>query len=167
MALEQQTATSNNIHARNNLSGKTAPPFPTQLELIPDHSRMMVSYFYVAQMRSNADIQQVRKALVPFAEQLMEHHLDLETRHLTLYYQGDLEAMRAALERLNLAAELQQTAQHYEPLEMTIVTSENSPLPAEKNEMIDQVFSAIWHGLTAILRICKRWIQTLSKKQDQ
>ena len=167
MALEQQSAKISKTNLKENVSGKTSTSFPTQLELISDQCSMKVSYFYIPHMCNLAEIIRVRKALLPFAEQLIEHSIDPETRHLTLYHQGSLEKITAALNDLNLAAELQQTLQHYEPLEMTISTPDHPSSLKKNHETGETVFNSIWQFLASMLLKIKQWMNTLQNKQDQ
>lgn len=87
------------------------------------------------------EVQRIRKALLPFAEILVEHSIDLDTRHLTLYHHLAIDDVTVALTRLSLGAELQQTLSHYEPLEMMDFNTDTSPLLNSSTESSDGYFS--------------------------
>ena len=138
----------------------------SQLELIPDAGCMQVSYFYLPELRSTLQAQRVRKALLPFAEKLLEHHIDIHTRHVTLYHQHSIDEVTKVLQQLGLGVELQQTLSHFEPLELQIPqpTPEfDSALPPSALECY---FKTLQQWVVAVLGKLKQWLNRLNKKQD-
>ncbi|NCU22791.1 hypothetical protein [Acinetobacter haemolyticus] len=139
MALEQQddqiTAKTN----RKNLQKEhTQHSNRSQLELIPTDGRMSVSFYHIPHMSSPVEAQRVRSALVPFADLLLEHSIDYEARHLSVYHHYPIDVVTVALQRLSLGAELQQTTTHYEPLEVVIPKADpewSSQTQSEENDL--------------------------------
>lgn len=168
MALEQQhNQITDKINQHVNLRDKTQRSFSSQLELIPTDGSMSVSFYYIPHMSSHVEVQRVRKSLLPFVELLVEHSVDLEARHLTLYHHLPIDEVTVALQRLNLGAELQQTMTHYEPLEMVTPKQEPSNSWNQKSESMDTQFSFIQQFLHSVLDRLKQWIEILKSKKDQ
>lgn len=164
MALEQQ----NNayIDKTNQFeTSKQKSQSSLQLELLSNDGTMNVSYYYIPHMSSIVEAQRVRKALLPFIDNLIEHCIDLDARHLTLYHYSSIDDVTLALQRLSLGAELQQTMSHYEPLEMMEFEKQSS-------NHIDQTQSKNNHSVliiqkifTAMLEKLRRWINVLRNKK--
>ncbi|MGR0305831.1 cobalt transporter [Acinetobacter beijerinckii] len=138
-----------------------------QLELLSNDGTMNVSYYYIPHMSSIVEAQRVRKALLPFIDNLIEHCIDLDARHLTLYHHSSIDDVTLALQRLSLGAELQQTMSHYEPLEMMVFEKQSS-------NHIDQTQSKNNHSVlivqkifTTMLEKLRRWINALRNKKDR
>lgn len=166
MALEQQdNPIIDKLNASTNLREKSQRVSASQLELIPADGSMNVSFYYIPHMSSPAEAQRVRKALLPFSDQLIEHCIDLEARHLALYHQEPIAEVTAALQRLNLGAELQQTMPHYEPLELA--TAKQESLQNKDRQQNENIFSLIQQFFLAVLARFKQWIKAVQNKQDK
>lgn len=167
MALEQQD---NRITERTKQSekvGRTQDTLASQLELIAPDGSMYVSYYYIPQMSSVVEAQRVRKALIPFAAILVEHNIDLDVRHLTLYHDDSIDEVTAVLQALNLGAELQQTMSHYEPLELANFKPQQSDESSNKQERVGFYLKAAQKFLYVILEKCRQWIKALRSKKDK
>ncbi|RZF52735.1 cobalt transporter [Acinetobacter halotolerans] len=168
MALEQQD---NQITERTKQSekiGRTQDTLASQLELIAPDGSMYVSYYYIPQMNSVVEAQRVRKALIPFAAILVEHNIDLEVRHLTLYHHDDsIDEVTSVLQALNLGAELQQTMSHYEPLELANFKPQQSDESSNKQERVGFYLKAAQNFLYVVLEKCRQWIKALRSKKDK
>lgn len=138
----------------------------TQFDAVPSDGSMKVSFYYIPHMSSLVEVQRIRKALLPFAEILVEHSIDLDTRHLTLYHHYGIDEVTIALIRLSLGAELQQTLSHYEPLEMNTLNTDTATLQEHKNESQDNYLSVLGHFLISCFNHLKQWIKCLQRKKD-
>lgn len=138
----------------------------TQFDAVPSDGSMKVSFYYIPHMSSLVEVQRIRKALLPFAEILVEHSIDLDTRHLTLYHHYGIDEVTIALIRLSLGAELQQTLSHYEPLEMNTLNTDTATLQEHKNESQDNYLSVLGHFLISCFNHLKQWIKCLQGKKD-
>ena len=138
----------------------------TQFDAVPSDGSMKVSFYYIPHMSSLVEVQRIRKALLPFAEILVEHSIDLDTRHLTLYHHYGIDEVTIALIRLSLGAELQQTLSHYEPLEMNTLNTDTATLQEHKNESQDNYLSVVGHFLISCFNHLKQWIKCLQGKKD-
>ncbi|ENW93649.1 hypothetical protein [Acinetobacter sp. NIPH 298] len=167
MALEQQD---NRITERTKQSekvGRTQDTLASQLELIAPDGSMYVSYYYIPQMSSVVEAQRVRKALIPFAAILVEHNIDLDVRHLTLYHDDSIDEVTAVLQALNLGAELQQTMSHYEPLELANFKPQQSDELSNKQERVGFYLKAAQKFLYVILEKFRQWVKALRSKKDK
>ncbi|ENU30849.1 hypothetical protein F991_01188 [Acinetobacter sp. CIP-A165] len=167
MALEQQD---NQITERTKQSekvGRTQDTLASQLELIAPDGSMYVSYYNIPQMSSVVEAQRVRKALIPFAAILVEHNIDLDVRHLTLYHDDSIDEVTAVLQALNLGAELQQTMSHYEPLELANFKPQQSDELSNKQERVGFYLKAAQKFLYVILEKCRQWVKALRSKKDK
>ncbi|EPG36868.1 hypothetical protein [Acinetobacter colistiniresistens] len=166
MALEQQhNPIIDKANSSTNLREKAARVSASQLELIPADGSMNVSFYYIPHMSSPVEVLRVRKALLPFSDQLIEHCIDLEARHLALYHQDPIAEVTAALQRLNLGAELQQTMPHYEPMELA--TSKQHVVQDKYEQQDENVLSLIQQFFSTVLDRFKQWIRAIQNKQDQ
>lgn len=166
MALEQQhNAITDKTNSHAHLKEKTERSSLSQLELIPADGSMNVSFYYIPHMSSPVEAQRVRKALIPFSELLIEHCIDLEARHLALYHQDPVSEVTAALQRLNLGAELQQTMPHYEPMELA--TSKPQVAQNTYQQQDENVLSLIQQFFSTVLSRFKQWIRAIQNKQDK
>ena len=138
----------------------------TQFDAVPRDGSMKVSFYYIPHMSSLVEVQRIRKALLPFAEILVEHSIDLDTRHLTLYHHYGIDEVTIALIRLSLGAELQQTLSHYEPLEMNTLNTDTATLHDHKVEPQDNYLSVLGHFLISCFNHLKQWIKCLQGKKD-
>ncbi|ENX42574.1 hypothetical protein [Acinetobacter sp. NIPH 2100] len=166
MALEQQhNPITDKTNSYAHLKEKTQRSSLSQLELIPADGSMHVSFYYIPHMSSLVEAQRVRKALLPFSDLLIEHCIDLEARHLALYHQDPVSEVTAALQRLNLGAELQQTMTHYEPLELATAKQEASQTKYQQQN--ENIFSLIQQFFSAALVRFRQWIKAIQNKQDK
>ncbi|MEB6677212.1 cobalt transporter [Acinetobacter haemolyticus] len=160
MALEQQDDQITAKTKRPNLQKEHIQHLNrSQLELIPTDGRMSVSFYYIPHMSSAVDAQRVRSALVPFADLLLEHSIDYEARHLSVYHHYPIDVVTVALQRLSLGAELQQTTTHYEPLEVVIPKADpewSSQTQSEENDL--HIFQKVIR--TIVVRF-KQWLDIL------
>jgi hypothetical protein len=120
-----------------------------QLELLSNDGTMNVSYYYIPHMSSIVEAQRVEKHF-PFIDNLIEHCIDLDARHLTLYHHSSIDDVTLALQRLSLGAELQQTMSHFEPLEMMVFEKQSS-------NHIDQTQSKNNHSVLIVQKFLKRY----------
>lgn len=163
MALEQQhnPITDKNTHATP--SGEKPQHVSTsQSERILSEGSMYVSFYHIPAMCSAAHEQRVRQALIPFSALLLEHCIDVDARHLALYHQDPIETVTAALQRLNLGAELQQTMPHYEPLELT--TAKKKTATGQLNRSDENALYQPQQFLSKLLARFAQWLKTLRKK---
>ncbi|UUM27565.1 cobalt transporter [Acinetobacter colistiniresistens] len=166
MALEQQhNPIIDKANPSTNLREKVTGVSASQLELIPADGSMHVSFYYIPHMSSAVEVLRVRKALLPFSDQLIEHSIDLEARHLALYHQDAIPEVTVALQGLNLGAELQQTMPHYEPMELA--TSKQHVVQNKYEQQDENVFSLMQQFFSAAIERFKQWIRALRNKQDQ
>ena len=167
MALEQQdNLITDNTDQCINQSEKPQNLF-AQPKPVPLNSSMKVSFYYIPHMSGFVEVQRIRKALLPFAEILVEHSIDLDTRHLTLYHHCAIDDVTVALTRLSLGAALQQTLSHYEPLEMMDFNTDTSPLLNKSTESSGGYFRLISRFLDLFLDRLKQWITYLQGKKDK
>ena len=167
MALEQQKQQIAQHANQGTHSGeKSQASFQSQAGFITANGSMNVSFYYIPHMSSVVEATRVRKALVPFVDLLVEHSIDLDARHLTLYHHLPIDEVTAALQRLSLGAELQQTLSHYEPLEMNTLNTDTATLQEHKNESQDSYLSALSHFLISCFNHLKQWIKCLQGKKD-
>ncbi|WP_278494114.1 cobalt transporter [Acinetobacter gyllenbergii] len=166
MALEQQhNPIIDKANSSTNLREKAARVSASQLELIPTDGSMNVSFYYIPHMSSAVEVLRVRKALLSFSDQLIEHGIDLEARHLALYHQDAIPEVTAALQRLNLGAELQQTLPHYEPLELS--TAQHESTQSKSMPPSESVLSLMQQFFSAVFEKVRLWIKAVRNKQDQ
>ena len=105
MALEQQDRQITDHASQGMHSGeKSQASFQSQAGFISANGSMNVSFYYIPHMSSVVEATRVRKALVPFVDLLVEHSIDLDARHLTLYHHLPIDEVTAALQRLSLGA---------------------------------------------------------------
>ncbi|MFW1950747.1 cobalt transporter [Acinetobacter beijerinckii] len=138
-----------------------------QLELLSNDGTMNVSYYYIPHMSSIVEAQRVRKALLPFIDNLIEHCIDLDARHLILYHHSSIDDVTLALQGLSLGAELQQTMSHYEPLEMMVFEKQSSNhIDQTQSKNNDSVF-IVQKFFKTMLEKLRRWINALRNKKDR
>jgi len=138
-----------------------------QLELLSNDGTMNVSYYYIPHMSSIVEAQRVRKALLPFIDNLIEHCIDLDARHLILYHHSSIDDVTLALQGLSLGAELQQTMSHYEPLEMMVFEKQSSNhIDQTQSKNNDSVF-IVQKIFKTMLEKLRRWINALRNKKDR
>ena len=158
MALEQQDQTSvqstQNRYFDENRS--------VQDQMISADDSLFVSYYYIRQMNTLQEIQQIRKALVPFADVLIEHVIDLETHHLILYHHQAIHEVTIALQYFG--AELQQTLSHYEPIQMEEFPQKNieQQLNSSHGET-DHYFKRLYQKLWLVFVKFRQWIKEMTK----
>lgn len=163
MALEQQhKSIIDKNTASTQLGEKPQRVSNSQLELIPLDGSMYVSFYHIPYMSSAVEQQRVRQALIPFSELLIEHCIDVDARHLALYHQDPIETVTAALQRLNLGAELQQTMPHYEPLELA--TAKKKTATGQLNPSENNLLNQLQQFLSKLLTRFAQWLKTLRKK---
>ena len=140
----------------------------TQFDTVPrDGGSMKVSFYYIPHMSSLVEVKRIRKALLPFAEILVEHSIDLDARHLTLYHHLPIDEVTAALQRLSLGAELQQTMSHYEPVEIASFQQEKTDSFNQNKTSTENQLNPIQQFLYAALEKLRQWIKVLQGKKDQ
>ena len=168
MALEQQDRQITD-HANQGMhSGeKSQASFQSQAGFISANGSMNVSFYYIPHMSSVVEATRVRKALVPFVDLLIEHSIDLDARHLTLYHHLPIDEVTAALQRLSLGAELQQTMSHYEPVEIASFQQEKTDSSSQNKTSTENQLNPIQQFLYAALEKLRRWIKILQGKKDQ
>ncbi|WP_109441624.1 cobalt transporter [Acinetobacter haemolyticus] len=168
MALEQQDEQITAKTKRPNLQKEHIQPLnQSQLELIPKDGRMNVSFYHIPHMSSPVEAKRVRSALVPFADLLLEHCIDLEARHLSLYHHGSIEVVTTALQRLSLGAELQQTTTHYEPMEVVVPKTDETAL-SNQTKFKENDLTLAQKILTTIFVKFKQWMDILlSNNKDK
>ena len=168
MALEQQDRQITQ-HANQGMhSGeKSQASFQSQAGFIAANGSMNVSFYYIPHMSSVVEATRVRKALVPFVDLLIEHSIDLDARHLTLYHHLPIDEVTAALQRLSLGAELQQTMSHYEPVEIASLQQEKTDSFNQNKNSTENQLNPIQQFLYAALEKLRQWIKILQGKKDQ
>ena len=168
MALEQQEQQITDHANQGTHSGeKSQASFQSQAGFITANGSMNVSFYYIPHMSSVVEATRVRKALVPFAEILVEHSIDLDARHLTLYHHLPIDEVTAALQRLSLGAELQQTMSHYEPVEIASLQQEKTDSFNQNKTSTENQLNPIQQFLYAALEKLRQWIKILQGKKDQ
>ena len=168
MALEQQDRQITD-HANQGVNSREKPQasFQSQAGFISANGSMKVSFYYIPHMSSVVEATRVRKALVPFVDLLIEHSIDLDARHLTLYHHLPIDEVTAALQRLSLGAELQQTMSHYEPVEIVSLQQEKTDSFNQNKTSTENQLNPIQQFLYAILEKLRQWIKILQGKKDQ
>ena len=168
MALEQQDRQITDHANQGTHSGeKTQVSFQSQAGFITANGSMKVSFYYIPHMSSLVEVKRIRKALLPFAEILVEHSIDLDARHLTLYHHLPIDEVTAALQRLSLGAELQQTMSHYEPVEIASFQQEKTDSFNQNKNSTENQLNPIQQFLYAALEKLRQWIKILQGKKDQ
>jgi hypothetical protein len=168
MALEQQDRQITD-HANQGVNSREKPQasFQSQAGFISANGSMKVSFYYIPHMSSVVEATRVRKALVPFVDLLIEHSIDLDARHLTLYHHLPIDEVTAALQRLSLGAELQQTMSHYEPVEIASFQQEKTDSFNQNKTSTENQLNPIQQFLYAALEKLRQWIKILQGKKDQ
>ena len=168
MALEQQDRQITD-HANQGVNSREKPQasFQSQAGFISANGSMKVSFYYIPHMSSVVEATRVRKALVPFVDLLVEHSIDLDARHLTLYHHLPIDEVTAALQRLSLGAELQQTMSHYEPVEIASFQQEKTDSFNQNKTSTENQLNPIQQFLYAALEKLRQWIKILQGKKDQ
>ena len=168
MALEQQDRQITD-HANQGINSREKPQasFQSQAGFISANGSMKVSFYYIPHMSSVVEATRVRKALVPFVDLLIEHSIDLDARHLTLYHHLPIDEVTAALQRLSLGAELQQTMSHYEPVEIASLQQEKTDSFNQNKTSTENQLNPIQQFLYAALEKLRQWIKILQGKKDQ
>lgn len=168
MALEQQDRQITD-HANQGVNSREKPQasFQSQAGFISANGSMNVSFYYIPHMSSVVEATRVRKALVPFVDLLVEHSIDLDARHLTLYHHLPIDEVTAALQRLSLGAELQQTMSHYEPVEIASFQQEKTDSFNQNKTSTENQLNPIQQFLYAALEKLRQWIKILQGKKDQ
>ena len=168
MALEQQDRQITDHASQGMHSGeKSQASFQSQAGFISANGSMNVSFYYIPHMSSVVEATRVRKALVPFVDLLIEHSIDLDARHLTLYHHLPIDEVTAALQRLSLGAELQQTMSHYEPVEIASFQQEKTDSFNQNKTFTENQLNPIQQFLYAALEKLRQWIKILQGKKDQ
>ena len=168
MALEQQEQQITQHANQGTHSGeKSQASFQSQPGFITVNGSMNVSFYYIPHMSSVVEATRVRKALVPFVDLLIEHSIDLDARHLTLYHHLPIDEVTAALQRLSLGAELQQTMSHYEPVEIASFQQEKTDSFNQNKTSTENQLNPIQQFLYAALEKLRQWIKVLQGKKDQ
>lgn len=168
MALEQQDRQITD-HANQGVNSREKPQasFQSQAGFISANGSMKVSFYYIPHMSSVVEATRVRKALVPFVDLLIEHSIDLDARHLTLYHHLPIDEVTAALQRLSLGAELQQTMSHYEPVEIASFQQEKTDSFNQNKTSTENQLNPIQQFLYAALEKLRQWIKILQGKKDK
>ena len=168
MDLEQQDRQRTD-HANQGVKSREKPQasFQSQAGFISANGSMKVSFYYIPHMSSVVEATRVRKALVPFVDLLIEHSIDLDARHLTLYHHLPIDEVTAALQRLSLGAELQQTMSHYEPVEIASFQQEKTDSFNQNKTSTENQLNPIQQFLYAALEKLRQWIKILQGKKDQ
>ena len=168
MALEQQEQQiTDHANQGGNSREKPQTSFQSQAGFISANGSMNVSFYYIPHMSSVVEATRVRKALVPFVDLLIEHSIDLDARHLTLYHHLPIDEVTAALQRLSLGAELQQTMSHYEPVEIASFQQEKTDSSSQNKTFTENQLNPIQQFLYAALEKLRQWIKVLQGKKDQ
>ena len=168
MALEQQDRQiTDHANQGGNSREKPQTSFQSQAGFISANGSMNVSFYYIPHMSSVVEATRVRKALVPFVDLLVEHSIDLDARHLTLYHHLAIDEVTAALQRLSLGAELQQTMSHYEPVEIASFQQEKTDSFNQNKTSTENQLNPIQQFLYAALEKLRQWIKILQGKKDQ
>lgn len=168
MALEQQDQSITAQFAYGENNNQSSPVcMSLETEENSKNGSMYVSFFHIPHMSSAVEAHRVRQALLPFAELLREHHIDLDVRHLTLYHGTQIDQVILALQRLRLGAELQQTLTHYEPIELAISQQQEDtcPIPLLESHTNSQS-NTLQHFLYTVLNKLKQWIKALQTNKD-
>ncbi|WHP05218.1 cobalt transporter [Acinetobacter corruptisaponis] len=168
MALEQQDRQITD-HANQGVNSKEKPQasFQSQAGFISANGSMNVSFYYIPHMSSVVEATRVRKALVPFVDLLVEHSIDLDARHLTLYHHLPIDEVTAALQRLSLGAELQQTMSHYEPVEIASFQQEKTDSFNQNKTFTKNQLNPIQQFFYSALEKLGQWIKVLQGKKDE
>ena len=168
MALEQQEQQiTQHANQRTHSREKSQASLQSQAGFITVNGSMNVSFYYIPHMSSVVEATRVRKALVPFVDLLIEHSIDLDARHLTLYHHLPIDEVTAALQRLSLGAELQQTMSHYEPVEIASFQQEKTDSFNQNKTSTENQLNPIQQFLYAALEKLRQWIKILQGKKDQ
>ena len=168
MALEQQEQQiTDHANQGENSREKPQTSFQSQAGFISANGSMNVSFYYIPHMSSVVEATRVRKALLPFVDLLIEHSIDLDARHLTLYHHLPIDEVTAALQRLSLGAELQQTMSHYEPVEIASFQQEKTDSFNQNKTSTENQLNPIQQFLYAALEKLRQWIKILQGKKDQ
>ena len=168
MALEQQEQQiTQHANQRTHSGEKSQASFQSQAGFISANGSMNVSFYYIPHMSSVVEATRVRKALVPFVDLLVEHSIDLDARHLTLYHHLAIDEVTAALQRLSLGAELQQTMSHYEPVEIASLQQEKTDSFNQNKTSTENQLNPIQQFLYSALEKLRQWIKILQGKKDQ
>ena len=168
MALEQQKQQiAQHANQWTHSGEKSQASFQSQAGFIAANGSMNVSFYYIPHMSSVVEATRVRKALVPFVDLLIEHSIDLDARHLTLYHHLPIDEVTAALQRLSLGAELQQTMSHYEPVEIASFQQEKTDSFNQNKTSTENQLNPIQQFLYAALEKLRQWIKILQGKKDQ
>lgn len=168
MALEQQDRQITD-HANQGVNSRERPQasFQSQAGFISANGSMNVSFYYIPHMSSVVEATRVRKALVPFVDLLIEHSIDLDARHLILYHHLPIDEVTAALQRLSLGAELQQTMSHYEPVEIASFQQERTDSFNQNKTFTENQLNPIQQFFYSALEKLRQWIKVLQGKKDQ
>lgn len=168
MALEQQDRQITD-HANQGENSRERPQasFQSQAGFISANGSMNVSFYYIPHMSSVVEATRVRKALVPFVDLLIEHSIDLDARHLTLYHHLPIDEVTAALQRLSLGAELQQTISHYEPVEIASFQQEKTDSFIQNKTFTEHQLNPIQQFFYSALEKLRQWIKVLQGKKDE
>lgn len=168
MALEQQDRQITD-HANQGVNSREKPHafFQSQAGFISANGSMNVSFYYIPHMSSVVEVTRVRKALVPFVDLLVEHSIDLDARHLTLYHHLPIDEVTAALQRLSLGAELQQTMSHYEPVEIASFQQEKTDSFNQNKTFTENQLNPIQQFFYSALEKLRQWIKVLQRKKDE
>lgn len=164
MALEQQN---NQITAITDSLEKISNQSSFSDSQRSNNSSMQVSYYYIPLMNDDQDVQRIRKALIPFSEVLIEHHIDLDCKHLTLYHRDDLSQLTYKLECLNLGVELQQTMSHYEPIQIMIDRHKDSIQEESIDSSKHNYFYQFQIFLKTIFQHLNQWMNAIRNKRDK
>ncbi|MFW1940159.1 hypothetical protein [Acinetobacter junii] len=164
MALEQQN---NQITAITDSLEKISNQSSFSDSQRSNNSSMQVSYYYIPLMKDDQDVQRIRKALIPFSEVLIEHHIDLDCKHLTLYHRDDLSQLTYKLECLNLGVELQQTMSHYEPIQIMIDRHKDSIQEESIDSSKHNYFYQFQSFLKTIFQHLNQWMNAIQNKRDK
>ena len=168
MALEQQEQQITQHANQGTHSGeKSQASFQSQAGFIAANGSMNVSFYYIPHMSSVVEATRVRKALVPFVDLLIEHSIDLDARHLTLYHHLPIDEVTAALQRLSLGAELQQTMSHYEPVEIASLQLEKTDSFNQNKTFTKNQLNLIQQFFYSALEKLRQWIKILQGKKDK
>ena len=168
MALEQQDRQITD-HANQGVNSREKPQasFQSQAGFISANGSMNVSFYYIPHMSSVVEATRVRKALLPFVDLLVEHSIDLDARHLTLYHHLPIDEVTAALQRLRLGAELQQTMSHYEPVEIASFQQEKTDSFNQNKTSTENQLNPIQQFFYSALEKLRQWIKVLQGKKGE
>lgn len=168
MALEQQDRQITD-HANQGVNSReeSQASFQSQAGFISANGSMNVSFYYIPHMSSVVEATRVRKALVPFVDLLVEHSIDLDARHLTLYHHLPIDEVTAALQRLRLGAELQQIMSHYEPVEIASFQQEKTDSFNQNKTSTENQLNPIQQFFYSALAKLRQWIKVLQGKKGE